>query len=109
MKMYCYKKCSTCKKAAAFLRERGSSFEEIDYTEQPLSTEQLRAYWQTSGLPLKKFFNTSGMIYRESGLKDRIKEMSDEEMLEAMEQAVKMHSSCLSKRNAWLYAVWKIW
>ena len=48
MKMYCYKKCSTCKKAAAFLRERGSSFEEIDYTEQPLSTEQLRAYWQTS-------------------------------------------------------------
>ena len=86
MKMYCYKKFSTCKKAAAFLRERGSSFEEIDYTEQPLSTEQLRAYWQTSGLPLEKFFNTSGILYREMGIKERLLKMTEDEQLELLSQ-----------------------
>ena len=86
LQFICYKKCSTCKKAAAFLRERGSSFEEIDYTEQPLSTEQLRAYWQTSGLPLKKFFNTSGILYREMGIKERLLKMTEDEQLELLSQ-----------------------
>ena len=86
MKMYCYKKCSTCKKAAAFLRERGSSFEEIDYTEQPLSTEQLRAYWHKSGLPLKKFFNTSGILYREMNIKEKLPTMTEDEQLELLSQ-----------------------
>ena len=84
MKLYCYKKCSTCKKAAAFLRSQGAIFEEIDYTEQPLTVDELRAYWQRSGLPLRKFFNTSGMLYRELGVKDRLTDMSEGEQLELL-------------------------
>lgn len=84
MKMYCYKKCSTCKKAAAFLRSQGAIFEEIDYTEQPLTVDELRAYWQRSGLPLRKFFNTSGMLYRELGVKDQLTDMSETEQLKLL-------------------------
>ncbi len=84
MKLYCYKKCSTCKKAAAFLRARDVIFEEIDYTEQPLTIDELRAYWQRSGLLLKRFFNTSGMLYRELDIKDRLIDMSEDEQLELL-------------------------
>lgn len=84
MKFYCYKKCSTCKKAAAFLGSRGLQFEMIDYIEQPLTAEELRAYWQASNLPLKKFFNTSGMLYRELCIKDRLPDMTEDEQLELL-------------------------
>lgn len=84
MKFYCYKKCSTCKRAAAFLSSRGVEFETIDYTERPLTVEELRVYWRTSGLPLKKFFNTSGLLYRELRMKDRLPTMSEDEQLELL-------------------------
>ena len=84
MKFYCYKKCSTCKRAAVFLSSRGVEFEMIDYTEQPLTVEELRLYWRTSGLPLKKFFNTSGLLYRELRMKDRLPTMSEDEQLELL-------------------------
>ena len=84
MKLYCYKKCSTCKKAAAFLRSQDATFEEIDYTEQPLTVDELHAYCQRSGLPLKKFFNTSGMLYRELGVKDQLTDMGEGEQLELL-------------------------
>lgn len=84
MKFYCYKKCSTCKKAAAFLAGRGVKFEMIDYTEQPLTSGQLRDFWQRSGLPLKKFFNTSGILYRELDVKNKLPEMIEDEQLELL-------------------------
>ncbi|QQS17492.1 arsenate reductase family protein [Candidatus Saccharibacteria bacterium] len=84
MKFYCYKKCSTCKKAAAFLRARGVKFEEIDYTEQPLTAKELHTYWQVSDLPLKKFFNTSGLLYREMDIKDKLLTMTEDEQLELL-------------------------
>ena len=84
MKLYCYKKCSTCKKAAAFLHSRDATFEEIDYTEQPLTVDELRAYWQRSGLPLKRFFNTGGMLYRELGVKDQLTDMNETEQLKLL-------------------------
>ena len=84
MKMYCYKKCSTCKRAAAFLSGCGVEFEAVDYTEQPLTVEELRVYWQASGLPLKKFFNTSGLLYRELRMKDRLPTMREDEQLELL-------------------------
>ena len=65
-----YPKCTTCQKAKAFLDERGVSYE-----------DELRAWWQKSGLPLKKFFNTSGLQYKALGLKDKLPEMSEEEQL----------------------------
>ena len=84
MKMYCYKKCSTCRKAAAFLRVRGIQFEEIDYTERPLTVDELREYWQLSGVSLKKFFNTSGVLYRELGIKHRLPELTEQDQLELL-------------------------
>ncbi|MGE7093560.1 arsenate reductase family protein [Lysinibacillus sp. NPDC048646] len=76
-----YPKCTTCKKAQKWLTDNGVSFEEVHIVEQPPTIEQLKNYWQASGQPLKKFFNTSGMKYRELGLKDKLAEMSEEEQL----------------------------
>ncbi len=76
-----YPKCTTCKKAQKWLTDNGVLFEEVHIVEQPPTIEQLKNYWQVSGQPLKKFFNTSGMKYRELGLKDKLAEMSEEEQL----------------------------
>lgn len=74
-----YPKCSTCQKARKWLEGKGLEFEERDIKNQNPSKEEIRAWHQKSGLPLKKFFNTSGMIYREMGLKDKLADMSEDE------------------------------
>ncbi len=76
-----YPKCSTCKKARYWLMEKDAVFEERHIVEQNPTAEELKSWWQKSGLPLKRFFNTSGMKYKELHLKDRIPEMTEEEML----------------------------
>ena len=76
-----YPKCSTCRKARTWLQERGVEFADRHIAEQSPTQEELRTWWQASGLPLKKFFNTCGMKYREMNLAARLKEMSEEEML----------------------------
>ena len=76
-----YPKCTTCQKAKKFLNDRGVSYEERHIKEDNPSADELRAWRQTSGLPLKKFFNTSGMQYRALGLKDKLPAMSEEEQL----------------------------
>ena len=81
MKMYCYKKCSTCKKAERFLHEHGVAVEVIDYTEHPLTKEQLKKYFERSGLDIKRFFNTSGNVYRDLALKDKMDTMSFDEKI----------------------------
>ena len=81
MLFVCYPKCSTCKKAQKWLDDRGVSYEIRDIKTQNPTAEELQAWQQTSGLPLKKFFNTSGQLYRAMGLKERLKDMSDEELL----------------------------
>lgn len=84
MKLYCYSKCSTCKKAIAWLDERGIKYEFLDIKEQHPSEEELREYHAKSGLPLKRFFNTSGMIYREMELSKKLPSMSDDEQYELL-------------------------
>ena len=79
-----YPKCTTCKKAQAWLKENGIEFVLQHIVEQTPTKEELTNYWKMSGLPLKKFFNTSGMKYRELQLKDRLKEMSEDEQLELL-------------------------
>ena len=79
MKIYCYSRCSTCKKALAWLDERGIKYELLDIKEQHPTEEELRRFHGKSGLPLKKFFNTSGMIYREMELSKKLPTMSDDE------------------------------
>lgn len=76
-----YPKCTTCQKARKWLDTNGISYEDRHITEQNPSAEELKSWQQKSGLPLKKFFNTSGLKYKELKLKDRLPEMSEEAQL----------------------------
>lgn len=75
----CYPKCSTCKKAQAWLDDHGISYDLRDIKEQNPSLEELKEWHGRSGLPLKRFFNTSGLQYRALELKDKLPTMSEEE------------------------------
>ena len=81
MLFVCYPKCTTCQKAKKFLDERGAAYTDRHIKEDNPTAEELRAWWKASGLPLKKFFNTSGNLYKEMKLKDRLPQMSEEEQL----------------------------
>ena len=76
-----YPKCTTCQKAKAYLEERGAAYDARDIKLENPSAEELRAWWQRSGLPLKRFFNTSGQQYRALELKDKLPTMSEDEQL----------------------------
>ena len=76
-----YPKCSTCKRAKAWLTENGVTFDDRHIVEDNPTAEELNAWWEKSGLPLKKFFNTSGLVYKEQNLKERLPDMSEEEQL----------------------------
>ena len=76
-----YPKCSTCKKAQKWLDESGAEYTLRDIKTDNPTAEELKAWWEKSGLPLKRFFNTSGNIYKEMKLKDKLPEMSEEEQL----------------------------
>lgn len=79
-----YPKCSTCKKAKKYLEEHGIEFEDRHIVEENPTKEELAEWIRVSGKPIKKFFNTSGMKYRELGLKDKLPEMSEEEQIELL-------------------------
>lgn len=79
-----YPKCSTCKKAKKHLEELGVSFEDRHIVEENPTKEELTEWISVSGYPVKKFFNTSGIKYRELGLKDRLPQMTDEEKIELL-------------------------
>lgn len=79
-----YPKCSTCKKAKKWLDEQDISYEDRHVIEDNPTVEELKDWHERSGLPLKRFFNTSGMKYRELGLKDKLPEMSEEEQYELL-------------------------
>ena len=81
MLFLCYPKCSTCQKAKAWLDQRGISYDLRDIKLDNPTAEELAAWYQKSGLPLKKFFNTSGLQYKALGLKDKLPEMSEADQL----------------------------
>jgi Spx/MgsR family transcriptional regulator len=81
---YWYPKCGTCRNAKKWLDAHQLSYEEVHIVEHPPSREELQNFYQKSGLELKKFFNTSGMKYRELGIKDKMKSATDEELLELL-------------------------
>lgn len=81
MLFLCYPKCSTCQKAQNWLQTRGVDFTLRNIKEENPTVEELRLWQQRSGQPLKKFFNTSGLLYKELKLKDRLPELSEEEQL----------------------------
>lgn len=86
----CYKKCSTCKKAEKFLRENGIKYTSRDYTEAPLSVEEVTALYQKSGQPLSKLFNTSGQIYRKEKIKDQLPSLSEAEQIQLLSDNPKL-------------------
>ena len=79
MEFLCYSKCSTCQKAKKWLDVNGIEYTERPIKEQNPTIEELKAWHKRSGLPLKKFFNTSGLLYKDMKLKDKLPSMSDEE------------------------------
>lgn len=79
-----YRKCSTCLKALKWLDENGIKYEERPIVEQNPTFDELKEWHGKSGLPLKKFFNTSGLLYKEMKLKDKLAEMSEEEQLQLL-------------------------
>lgn len=81
MKFICYPKCSTCKKAQNWLDSKGAGYTLRDIKTDNPTYEELKEWYEKSGLPLKKFFNTSGILYRSMNLKDKLDAMTDEEKL----------------------------
>ena len=79
-----YPKCSTCKRAEQFLKENNVEFVNRNIVEENPTAEELSLWMDKSGLEPRKFFNTSGVLYREMNLKDKIKTMSKEEMIEIL-------------------------
>ena len=80
IKVYCYSKCNTCKKALKWLDEKGIGYEAADLKEDHPDEEMLHKLHEKSGLPLRKLFNTSGKLYRELELSKKLPEMSEDEM-----------------------------
>lgn len=79
-----YRKCSTCLKALKWLEDNSIVYEERPIVDQNPTYEELKEWYAKSGLSLKKFFNTSGLLYKELNLKDKLAEMSEEEQLELL-------------------------
>ena len=84
MLVLAYRKCSTCIKALKWLDEKQIAYEERPIVDENPTYEELKEWYQKSGLPLKKFFNTSGMLYKEMKLKDKLPEMSEDEQLKLL-------------------------
>ena len=76
-----YPKCKTCQKAKKWLDENNIEYTDLHIKEENPSYEELKSWYEKSGLPLKKFFNTSGVLYKSMQLKDKLPDMSDEEQL----------------------------
>ncbi len=81
MKFICYPKCTTCQKAKKWLDDNNAVYELRDIKEDNPTFEELGEWYKMSGLELKKFFNTSGLLYKSMGLKDKLPNMSEEEQL----------------------------
>ena len=84
MKVFVYRKCSTCMKALKWLEAHNVEFEERAIKEENPTYEELKEWYTMSGLPLKKFFNTSGLLYKSMALKDKLPSMSEDEQYELL-------------------------
>lgn len=84
MKFICYPRCTTCQKAKKWLDDKGVSYELRDIKENNPSETELREWYKNSGLPLKKFFNTSGLLYKSMELKNKLPDMTDDEQIKLL-------------------------
>lgn len=81
-----YKNCGTCKKAKKYLTQKGFIFSYREITENPLSIEEMTRIYEKSGLPIQKFLNTSGGVYRELNMKEQMKVLRDAEILQLLSE-----------------------
>ena len=84
MLFICYPKCTTCQKARKWLDDNKVQYEFRDIKEQNPTLEELKEWYEQSQLPLKKFFNTSGLLYKELGLKEKLPDMKEQDQLELL-------------------------
>ena len=84
MLLICYPKCTTCQKAKKWLESQGIAYTERNIAEENPTYAELKEWYKKSGLPLKRFFNTSGLLYKSMLLKDKLPEMSEEEQLKLL-------------------------
>ncbi len=84
MLFLCYPKCTTCQRAQKWLDDKNIGYVLRNIKEENPSYNELKAWYKASGLPLKRFFNTSGLLYKSLGLKDRLPEMSEDEQLKLL-------------------------
>ncbi|MCR4890355.1 MAG: arsenate reductase family protein [Ruminococcus sp.] len=84
MKFICYPKCTTCKKAQKWLDDNGITYDIRDIKSENPTAEELAEWYKKSGLPLKKFFNTSGLLYKSMELKDKLPDMSEDEQIKLL-------------------------
>lgn len=84
MTILCYPRCTTCKKALKWLQENEIVYEERDIKSDNPSKEEIKSWYEKSGLPLKRFFNTSGNLYKEMKLKDKLGDMTEDEQIELL-------------------------
>lgn len=84
MKFICYPKCTTCKKAQAWLDSKGLTYEVRDIKTENPTVAEITVWYKKSGLPLKKFFNTSGLLYKSMQLKDKLADMTEEEQIKLL-------------------------
>ena len=84
IKFICYPKCTTCQKAKKWLDDNKIEYELRDIKEDNPSLDELTTWYKMSGLPLKKFFNTSGLLYKSMELKDKLPAMSEDEQLKLL-------------------------
>lgn len=84
MLFICYPKCTTCQKAKKWLESQGIAYTERNIAEENPTYEELKEWYKKSGLPLKRFFNTSGLLYKSMQLKDKLPKMSEEEQLKLL-------------------------
>lgn len=84
IKFYCYARCSTCKKAKKHLDEQNVQYDEVEIKEHDLTPADLKVLHERSGKPIKRLFNTSGQLYRELNIKDRIETMDENEIYQLL-------------------------
>jgi arsenate reductase len=84
MLFICFPKCTTCQKAKKWLESQGIAYTERNIAEENPTYAELKEWYKKSGLPLKRFFNTSGLVYKSMQLKDKLPEMSEEEQLKLL-------------------------
>ena len=111
MLFFCYPKCTTCQRARAFLDSRGAAYDLRDIKLENPTADELRGLWKKSGLPLKKFFNTSGLQYKALGLKDKLPGMTEEEAggkaLAAMGDPKELGQALAKIHKPWLGWLWQ--